>query len=129
MNLTDDVFRGVHRGRRKHEGSFDIRLAHSYWSLYAALPDDMQAMLERARSAGVRSMIITGGSFEESKSALGMAKEHGLAHMASLDPSRTFLYYLPRVLRHGGMSSYEVVRIRKTQRWTRGILIVSRSTH
>lgn len=37
----------------------------------------MHAMLERARTAGVASMIITGGSLTESKSALAAAKKHG----------------------------------------------------
>ncbi|KAL0068130.1 hypothetical protein AAF712_004790 [Marasmius tenuissimus] len=34
-------------------------------------------MLERSKTAGVKSMIITGGSLRESKQALKLAKEHG----------------------------------------------------
>ena len=56
-------------------------------------------------------MIVTGGSLEESKSALQVAKEHGLANMASLHPGYAFLHYLFRVLRHGGMPSHKVVRV------------------
>ena len=39
--------------------------------------DDFEAMLERSRAAGVKSMIITGGSLRESKEALKLAKQHG----------------------------------------------------
>jgi TatD DNase family protein len=35
-------------------------------------------MLERAHAAGIKSMIITGGSLEESKHALALAKAHGI---------------------------------------------------
>ena len=38
--------------------------------------DDFEHMLKRARAAGVRSMIITGGRLEESKEALNVAKSH-----------------------------------------------------
>ncbi|KAF7967552.1 hypothetical protein HWV62_33925 [Athelia sp. TMB] len=38
--------------------------------------DDFEAMLERARLAGVKSMIITGGSLRESRQALELAKKH-----------------------------------------------------
>ena len=34
-------------------------------------------MLERARAAGVRGMIITGGSLHESQEALDLARAHG----------------------------------------------------
>lgn len=34
-------------------------------------------MLERARAAGVKSMIITGGSLKESREALKLAEKHG----------------------------------------------------
>jgi Tat protein secretion system quality control protein TatD with DNase activity len=40
-------------------------------------PDDMQYMLARAKNAGLRSMIITGGSLKESKAALKLAGELG----------------------------------------------------
>ena len=38
--------------------------------------DDFDAMLDRSKKAGVLSMIITGGSLKESKSALDKAKKH-----------------------------------------------------
>ena len=41
--------------------------------------DDLVAVLQRARDAGVRSQIITGGSLSESKEALQLAKEHGIS--------------------------------------------------
>jgi Tat protein secretion system quality control protein TatD with DNase activity len=39
--------------------------------------DDFEAMLERSRAAGVKSMVITGGSLKESKQALELAKTYG----------------------------------------------------
>ncbi|KAL0578992.1 hypothetical protein V5O48_002987 [Marasmius crinis-equi] len=39
--------------------------------------DDFAAVLERAKAAGVKNMIITGGSLHESEEALKLAKEHG----------------------------------------------------
>ncbi|KAF5374930.1 hypothetical protein D9758_000453 [Tetrapyrgos nigripes] len=39
--------------------------------------DDFEAMLERARAAGVKSMIITGGSLHESEVAVKMAQQYG----------------------------------------------------
>lgn len=39
--------------------------------------DDFDFMLERAKLAGVKSMIITGGSLKESRDALKLAKEKG----------------------------------------------------
>lgn len=58
VNLTDPVFRGYHHGRKKHD-------------------DDFEAVLARSRLAGVKSMIITGGSLHESSEALTLAKQHG----------------------------------------------------
>ncbi|CAK5264595.1 unnamed protein product [Mycena citricolor] len=58
VNLTDPVFRGKYHGKKKHE-------------------DDLEHMLERARKAGVKSMIITGTSLRESREALKLAKELG----------------------------------------------------
>lgn len=39
--------------------------------------DDFDAMLERSRVAGVKSMVITGGSLKESRGALELAKKYG----------------------------------------------------
>ena len=38
--------------------------------------DDFSQMLSRARKAGVRSMIITGGNLQESKEAIESAQQH-----------------------------------------------------
>ena len=38
--------------------------------------DDFDMVLERSRLAGVKSMIITGGSLHESKEALELARKH-----------------------------------------------------
>jgi len=70
VNLTDPVFRGRYRGRQKHD-------------------DDLSHVLERSKRAGVESMIITGGSLNESKLALGLAKEHNLYATVGCHPTRS----------------------------------------
>ncbi|EPQ60510.1 Mg-dependent DNase, partial [Gloeophyllum trabeum ATCC 11539] len=70
VNLTDPVFRGMYRGKRKHD-------------------DDLYAVLERSRAAGVKSMIITGGSLHESREALELAKQLGLYATVGCHPTRS----------------------------------------
>jgi len=70
VNLTDPVFRGIHRGKKKHE-------------------DDLDMMLERSYRAGVKSMIITGGSLHESELALNLAREKGLYATVGCHPTRS----------------------------------------
>ncbi|KAH7106778.1 Mg-dependent DNase [Auriculariales sp. MPI-PUGE-AT-0066] len=70
VNLTDPVFRGKYRGRQEHE-------------------DDMEAMLERARKAHVKSMIITGTSLSESRTAVRLAKETGFYTTIGCHPTRS----------------------------------------
>ncbi|KAJ1988181.1 hypothetical protein EDC05_005446 [Coemansia umbellata] len=55
-NLTDPVFRGKYRGKQAHE-------------------DDMVYILDRARSAGVVGMMVTGGSLHESKKAIELCSQ------------------------------------------------------
>ncbi|VDB99591.1 unnamed protein product [Peniophora sp. CBMAI 1063] len=70
VNLTDPLFRGSYRGRQKHR-------------------DDLMDVLERSRKAGVKSMIVTGGSLEESKEALALAREHNLYATVGCHPTRS----------------------------------------
>ncbi|KAI5898350.1 Mg-dependent DNase [Schizophyllum commune H4-8] len=70
VNLTDPVFRGRYHGKRKHD-------------------DDFSSMLERARAAGVRGLIITGGSLHESQEALDLARAHGLHATVGCHPTRS----------------------------------------
>lgn len=70
VNLTDPVFRGFHHGRKKHD-------------------DDLEAVLERSRAAGVRSMILTGGSLHESREALELAKQHDFYATVGCHPTRS----------------------------------------
>ncbi|GJE85792.1 Mg-dependent DNase [Phanerochaete sordida] len=46
-------------------------------------------MLERSRAAGVKSMIITGGSLHESKKALELARAHDLYATVGCHPTRS----------------------------------------
>lgn len=46
-------------------------------------------MLERSRIAGVKSMIITGGSLHESREALELARQHGLYATVGCHPTRS----------------------------------------
>lgn len=40
--------------------------------------DDLNAVLQRSKDAGLKSMIITGGSLKESREAIKLAKEYGM---------------------------------------------------
>ncbi|KAJ4485949.1 Mg-dependent DNase [Lentinula aciculospora] len=70
VNLTDPVFRGKYHGKNKHT-------------------DDFNLVLERSRVAGVKSMIITGGSLHESREALKLAKDHGFYATVGCHPTRS----------------------------------------
>lgn len=52
-------------------------------------PDDTQSMLDRASSAGVKSMIVIGGSLEESERAVQLAQQHGLYATVGCHPTRS----------------------------------------
>ncbi|KAF8560215.1 Mg-dependent DNase [Imleria badia] len=70
VNLTDPVFRGVYHGKKKHE-------------------DDLDMILERSYLAGVKSMIITGGSLHESELALSLAQQKGFYATVGCHPTRS----------------------------------------
>lgn len=55
----DSMFRGVYNGSVKHT-------------------PDLESVLDRAWSAGLRKIIITGTSLEESKAALALAETDGM---------------------------------------------------
>ncbi|KAJ1962183.1 hypothetical protein GGI12_002793 [Dipsacomyces acuminosporus] len=70
-NLTDPVFRGMYRGKQAHE-------------------DDMAQIIQRARSAGVVGMMVTGGNLEESKNAIGISRQYeGLYATVGCHPTRS----------------------------------------
>ncbi|KAJ7225683.1 hypothetical protein GGX14DRAFT_640317 [Mycena pura] len=70
VNLTDPVFRGSYHGKKRHD-------------------DDMDAMLERARNSGVKSMLITGTSLRESQQALQLAQRLGVYCTIGCHPTRS----------------------------------------
>ncbi|KAJ7071188.1 Mg-dependent DNase [Mycena amicta] len=69
VNLSDPVFRGSYHGKRRHD-------------------DDMEAMMQRAKAAGVVSQIITGTSLRESKHAADLAKRFELYFTIGCHPTR-----------------------------------------
>jgi TatD DNase family protein len=58
-NLTDGMYKGLYNGSKKHE-------------------PDLPFVLKRAWEAGLKHIVITGGSLEESKDALELAKSDGV---------------------------------------------------
>jgi len=56
-NLTDSMYMGEYNGSSKH------------------IPD-LQAVIDRAREAGVSKMMVTGGNLEESRKAIDLSKQH-----------------------------------------------------
>ncbi|PFH54818.1 hypothetical protein AMATHDRAFT_185704 [Amanita thiersii Skay4041] len=64
------MFHGIYHGKNKH-------------------PDDFEAMMQRAATAGVKSMIITSGSLGESKSALKLAGDYKLYTTVGCHPTRS----------------------------------------
>ncbi|KAK9779390.1 putative Deoxyribonuclease tatD [Seiridium cardinale] len=57
INLADPIFRGKYHGTQRH-------------------PDDLSAVVSRAREVGCSKLIVTGSDFTSSRHALEMAKEY-----------------------------------------------------
>ena len=58
-NLTDSMYLGEYHGSKKHE-------------------PDLEEVLDRSWKNGLDKIMITGGSLEESKRAIEMAKSDGM---------------------------------------------------
>ena len=57
INLADPIFRGMYHGKQRH-------------------PDDLNAVLSRAKEIGCQKLIVTGSDLTNSKEALDIAKEY-----------------------------------------------------
>ncbi|KAF2665667.1 putative hydrolase [Microthyrium microscopicum] len=57
INLSDPVFRGLYHGKQAHD-------------------DDLAAVIQRARDAGVEKMMVTGSDIKESRAAISVAQEY-----------------------------------------------------
>ncbi|RYP03811.1 hypothetical protein DL765_010386 [Monosporascus sp. GIB2] len=57
INLADPIFRGIYHGTRRH-------------------PDDLGAVISRAKEVGCQKLIVTGSDFKSSRDALEIAKEY-----------------------------------------------------
>ncbi|KAL2759643.1 hypothetical protein ACRALDRAFT_1060352 [Sodiomyces alcalophilus JCM 7366] len=57
INLADPIFRGISHGRRRH-------------------PDDLDAVVGRAREVGCSKLLVTGSDFRSSRDALKLTKDH-----------------------------------------------------
>ncbi|RMY15507.1 hypothetical protein D0868_00864 [Hortaea werneckii] len=79
INLSDQIFRGVHHGKKAHD-------------------DDLHNVIQRALNAGVRKMMVTGSDLIESQNAIRLADEYpGLCYATvGVHPcsAKTFEAYL-----------------------------------
>ncbi|KAF4507285.1 hypothetical protein G6O67_005942 [Ophiocordyceps sinensis] len=57
INLADPIFRGVHRGTQRH-------------------PDDLDAVVRRAREVGCSKLVVTGSDFKSARDAFKLAEEY-----------------------------------------------------
>ncbi|KEY67427.1 hypothetical protein S7711_05955 [Stachybotrys chartarum IBT 7711] len=57
INLADPIFRGKYHGSQRH-------------------PDDLDAVINRAKEVGCSKLIVTGSDFESSHNALDLAEEY-----------------------------------------------------
>lgn len=57
INLADPIFRGMYHGKQRH-------------------PDDLNAVISRAKEVGCQKLIVTGSDLTNSKEALDIAKEY-----------------------------------------------------
>ncbi|KAH7021162.1 uncharacterized protein B0I36DRAFT_333894 [Microdochium trichocladiopsis] len=57
INLADPIFRGLYHGKQRH-------------------PDDLGAVISRAKEVGCQKLIVTGSDLTNSKEALEIAKEY-----------------------------------------------------
>ena len=101
VNLTDTMYQGEYHGKTKHQ-------------------PDLDKVLERSWQNGLEKMIITGGSLEDAKKALEVAKksgEHKIVgfRISSSMPSSLQINYTPQlvVILQDAMNSMSLLKVRK----------------
>ncbi|KAI1269947.1 hypothetical protein F5Y18DRAFT_422911 [Xylariaceae sp. FL1019] len=57
INLADTIYRGIYHGKERH-------------------PNDLHAVVSRAKEVGCEKLIVTGSDFPSSREALGIAQEY-----------------------------------------------------
>ena len=101
VNLTDTMYQGEYHGKTKHQ-------------------PDLDKVLERSWQNGLEKMIITGGSLEDAKKALEVAKKSG-EHIIvgfriySSMPSSLQINFTPQlvVIPQDAMNSMSLLKVRK----------------
>lgn len=91
------MFRGKYHGKKKHDGELFQTSSKSYTTHLRDSTDDFNAMIERSRAAGVKSMIITGGSLRESEQALKLARENSQFPGTTLAGYRSLIPFFAQI--------------------------------
>ena len=101
VNLTDTMYQGEYHGKTKHQ-------------------PDLDKVLERSWQNGLEKMIITGGSLEDAKKALEVAKTSGEHkrvgfRISSSMPSSLQINSMPQlvVIPQDAMNSMSLLKVRK----------------
>lgn len=82
-NLTDPMYKGIYNGNKKHK-------------------EDLEEVLERSWKNGIKKIIITGGSLDDSIEALKIASSNGnyllLFYIIAIG-IKIFIFYFKKILK------------------------------